>query len=297
MLAACCFGWFAVQSIVRAPRTAESSLPGADDSILRMLAAVVRRLDWRELTYLIAPFAILTTAHFLFRYGYYGEWLPNTYYAKHVRAWYESGFRYLWAAALETGLYLLLPLACVALRERWRRTPRRDLCAGAALYRRPSCTTCCGFGGDHFEYRPLDFYWPLLALPAAEGIAHLGARLAAGLQRVHWLPRHVEPRVGAIAVFVPVLCYASTVQGCPTVRRCLGIYIELERGERRMAAGGAGDAGARGHLQRPAPAVRLSSRQSHGERCGQHRDVRQSADTGCGNPMRRLRVGSSPTML
>ena len=45
LLAACCFGWFAVQSIVRAPRTAESSLPGADDTILRMLAAVVRRLD------------------------------------------------------------------------------------------------------------------------------------------------------------------------------------------------------------------------------------------------------------
>ena len=20
-------------------------------------------------------------------------------------------------------------------------------------------------GGDHFEYRPLDFYWPLLAVP------------------------------------------------------------------------------------------------------------------------------------
>ena len=98
LLAACCFGWFAVQRVI-----------------------VDRRLDWRELTYLVAPFAILVTAHFLFRYGYYGEWLPNTYYAKHVRPWYESGFRYLWAAALETGLYLLLPLAWVALRERWRR--------------------------------------------------------------------------------------------------------------------------------------------------------------------------------
>ena len=153
LLAACCFGWFAVQSIVRAPRTAESSLPGADDTILRMLAAVVRRLDWRELTYLIAPFAVLVTAHFLFRYGYYGEWLPNTYYAKHVRPWYESGFRYLWAAALETGLYLLLPLTFVALRERWRRY--RDgiyalvlLCISLHMY------YLLRIGGDHFEYRP-----------------------------------------------------------------------------------------------------------------------------------------------
>ena len=65
----------------------------------------------------------MVTAHFLWRYGYYGEWLPNTYYAKHIRPWYESGFRYLWAAALETGLYLLLPLTVVALRERWRQVP------------------------------------------------------------------------------------------------------------------------------------------------------------------------------
>ena len=212
LLAACCFGWFAVQSIVRAPRTAESSLPGADDTILRMLAAVVRRLDWRELTYLIAPFAILVTAHFLFRYGYYGEWLPNTYYAKHVRPWYESGFRYLWAAALETGLYLLLPLAWVALRARWRE--HRDGASVLVLLLVGShMAYVLRIGGDHFEYRPLDFYWPLLALPAAEGIAHLGAGIAASLQRVQWLPWRLGPRAWAVALFVPVLCYASAIQG------------------------------------------------------------------------------------
>ena len=212
MLAACCFGWFAAQRIASAPRTAELAAPGMDGSIARVLAAVVRRLDWRELTYLVAPFAILVTAHFLFRYGYYGEWLPNTYYAKHVRPWYESGFRYLWAAALETGLYLLLPLTWVALRERWRRD--RDgtyalvlLCIGAHLY------YLLRIGGDHFEYRPLDFYWPLLALPAAEGIAHLGTRIAASLRRVRWLPWRVGPRVWAVALFVPVLFYSSALQG------------------------------------------------------------------------------------
>ena len=212
MLAACCFSWFAVQSIVRAPRTAESSLPGADDTILCMLAAVVRRLDWRELTYLIAPFAMLVTAHFLFRYGYYGEWLPNTYYAKHVRPWYESGFRYLWAAALETGLYLLLPLAWVALRERWRRY-RDGTYALVLLLVGTHMAYVMRIGGDHFEYRPLDFYWPLLAVPAAEGLAHLGARIAAGLQRVRRLPERLGPRAWAVALFVPVLFYASALQG------------------------------------------------------------------------------------
>ncbi len=189
MLAACCFGWFAVQRGI-----------------------VDRQLAWRELTYFIAPFAIVVATHFLFRYGYYDDWLPNTYYAKHVRPWYESGFRYLWAAALETGLYLLLPLICVALRERWRRY--RDgtyalvlLCITAHLY------YLLRIGGDHFEYRPLDFYWPLLALPAAEGIAHLGARIAAGLRGVRWLPWRIGPRAWAVALFIPVLCYASALQG------------------------------------------------------------------------------------
>ena len=212
LLAACCFGWFAVQSIVRAPRTAESSLPGADDTILRMLAAVVRRLDWRELTYLIAPFAVLVTAHFLFRYGYYGEWLPNTYYAKHIRPWYESGFRYLWAAALETGLYLLLSLTCVALRARWRRD-RDGAYALVLLLVGTHMAYVMQIGGDHFEYRPLDFYWPLLALPAAAGIAHLGARLAAGSRREPWPPWRLGPRTWAVVLFMPVLCYASAIQG------------------------------------------------------------------------------------
>ena len=207
MLAACCFGWFAAQRLLAARWS-----PGRDAGLAATLATVVRRLDWREVVYLIAPFAIVVMAHFLWRYGYYGEWLPNTYYAKHIRPWYESGFRHLWAAALETGLYLLLPLTWVALRARWRRY--RDgtyglvlLCIGAHLY------YLLRIGGAHFEYRPMDFYWPLLALPAAEGLAHLGARAAAGGRRVRWLPWQVGPRAWAVALFVPVVCYASTLQG------------------------------------------------------------------------------------
>ena len=128
-----------------------------------------------------------------------------------MRPWYEAGFRYLWAAALETGLYLLLPLICVALRERWRRY--RDgtyalvlLCIGAHLY------YLLRIGGDHFEYRPLDFYWPLLALPAAEGSLTSGVGVAAGLRRVRWLPWRVGPRAWAVVLFMPVLCYASAIQ-------------------------------------------------------------------------------------
>ena len=191
LIAACCFAWFVAQ------RMAETGRWRPDREILRSLA------------YLVAPFVIVVAAHFAFRYAYYGEWLPNTYYAKHVRAWYESGFRYLCAAALETGLYLLAPLAFVALRARWK--VRRDpgyalplLCIVVHM------AYVMRIGGDHFEYRPLDFYWPLLAVPAAVGMVHLGERIRDCL-RPAARGRGGAP-VAALAVFFPVLLYATVVQ-------------------------------------------------------------------------------------
>ena len=193
LLAACCFAWFAVQRLVTEGRVNARLL--------------------RQLVYLVAPFLILVAAHFLFRYAYYGEWLPNTYYAKHVRPWYESGFRYLTAAALETGLYLLLPLALLARRSRWQM--HRDgsfalplLCVAAHMaYLLP-------IGGDHFEFRPLDFYWPLLAVPAADGIALLGSGISTGLQKLPRVPRWATGgRPYTIALFLPVLFYANAIQG------------------------------------------------------------------------------------
>ena len=210
MLAACCFGWFGVQ---------------------RVLA--VGRLNRRAMLLLVGPFAALVAAHFLFRYGYYGEWLPNTYYAKHVRPWYESGFRYLWAAGLETGLYLLLPLAFVSLWERWR-TYRDGTYALVLLCVTVHMAYLLRIGGDYFEYRPLDFYWPLLAVPAAQGLAHLGSRMTDGLRRVRrfasytWL---AGPRAGAIVLFLPVLFYTSAIQGVLLFEgspRPLGRHLELD---------------------------------------------------------------------
>ena len=187
--------------------------------------------------FLLVPFVVLVAAHFLFRYGYYGEWLPNTYYAKHVRPWYESGFRYVWAATLETGLYLLIPLAFLTHRVHWRE--RRDgiyalvlLCVVAHL------AYLLRIGGDHFEYRPLDFYWPLLAVPAAESIAHLGSRISAGLQRLSLAGRR-DAEIYAVALFLVVLFYASTIQGvlffegAAIHKRILKLHIELNENNAR----------------------------------------------------------------
>ena len=198
LLAACCFAWYGAQ------RRLETG---------RWLG-----MEW---AWLVAPCAAVVAGHYLFRYGYYGEWLPNTYYAKFVRPWYDMGLRYLAAAALETGLYLLLPLAGCALVAGWRR--RRSLTHALPLL-------CVGthmvyvarLGGDHFEWRPLDFYWPLLGVPAAEGIALCARALTAALKRAlrsrparrAGRPTRPLPAGGALAVtlFCPVLLYCNALQ-------------------------------------------------------------------------------------
>ncbi|MCY3930946.1 MAG: hypothetical protein OXH70_04460 [Acidobacteria bacterium] len=191
LIAGCCFGWFVAQ---RARRL---------------------RVDVRELSWLVLPFVAFVGAQFLFRYGYYGEWLPNTYYAKHVRPWYESGFNYLWAAAIETGLYVLVPLAVLAVRRAWRERGDLRLVLPLACIV-PHMAYLLRIGGDYFEYRPLDFYWPLLAVPAAAGIVHLGSVASALLWRLRsaW-SRFPTPGPAACAfgLFVPTLFYCGALQG------------------------------------------------------------------------------------
>ena len=196
LFAVCCFAWYAVQRRVNTGRWGGG-------------------VNWRAAACLVVPFVVLVAGHELFRYSYYGEWLPNTYYAKHVRPWYEAGFRYLWAAALETGLYLLLPLAVVSLVKGWH--GRRCLTYALPLL---CIVSHVGYiarvGGDHFEYRPLDFYWPLLAVPAAEGIVHLGSWISIIVRR-SWSSDLLHVVAGArtcvLVVFLLVLFYSNAMQG------------------------------------------------------------------------------------
>ena len=66
-------------------------------------------------------------------------------------------------------------------------------------------------GGDHFEYRPLDFYWPLLAVPVAQGILGLADSLGSAITNA---PRRRDGWIRAVAVtlFLPVIFYCSAVQ-------------------------------------------------------------------------------------
>ena len=151
---------------------AESTRPEANLLFLCALGWLLydrRRL--RDVLVLAAPYVLIVGAHFLWRWSYYGDLWPNTYYAKHVRGWPEAGIRYFGAATVEFGLYALVPAAIAGAVARAKAGDRIHLLAFAWIV--PHAAYVIWIGGDHFEYRVLDSYWPFLAVAAVEGLASI----------------------------------------------------------------------------------------------------------------------------
>jgi arabinofuranosyltransferase len=133
----------------------------------------------------------------------YGEWFPNTFYAKVSRYWWRAGLRYFASFVLEYALWWWL-VAIVLLAIRWRPAlhhvkqalPALTVLAHAAYY-------TLVVGGDHFEYRvyaplvPLAFIgmvWALARMrwPTRRTLVMLGAFVVSSmiLPWTHWLTTH-----------------------------------------------------------------------------------------------------------
>lgn len=90
------------------------------DAVLALPVAaatlIFRRRPWRGWFLLLASFAVLYAPYFLWRASYYGDWLPNTFYAKSgAGAYYAQGWRYATEFLSRYNLWFLLPLPVVAL--------------------------------------------------------------------------------------------------------------------------------------------------------------------------------------
>lgn len=139
------------------------------------------RLGW--LARSAAVYAVLVGGQLLFRWSYYGDLLPNTYYAKvDGRLWWEAGLLYAEAFALEYGLYLWPPFLAAGVIHYVRRGEALVpvLIAAVTL---PHALYVIAIGGDHFEYRPFDLYFPFAFLLLAAGALELArsARSAAAV--------------------------------------------------------------------------------------------------------------------
>lgn len=177
------------------------------EALLVWGVASVARLARRDVRFADAvaaglPFALLLGGHTLLRLWLYGEVVPNTYVAKHVGLWVDMGLRYLGLASVHTGLLFVAPLAVVGISLQTRRAralaPLGGLAAvvahGVFLVR---------MGGDHFEFRPLDWWWPVLAVGFGEGLV-AGALWASRAVQLRW----VAPAVGVAGGGV-LLAYAA----------------------------------------------------------------------------------------
>ncbi len=113
----------------------------------------------------------VTGGHLLWRWSTYGAWLPNTYYAKQVAPWPESGAHYLVTFALEYALWTV-PLLFVTALLAGRLRPTRRWAVAVVLAAQTGYYVVM-VGGDHFEFRVLHHLVPLLLL----ALVWLGDRL------------------------------------------------------------------------------------------------------------------------
>jgi hypothetical protein len=85
------------------------------------LRAWWRRLDFPRYVRYAAPFVLLYVPYFLWRWWYYGDLFPNTYYAKSGgSSYWQQGWVYASATLLTTGAWLFLPAFLLALAGRPR---------------------------------------------------------------------------------------------------------------------------------------------------------------------------------
>ena len=118
-------------------------------------------------------YVLLVGGHFLFRYLYYGAWLPNTYYAKVAgRSWWEMGLAHHGLLILEYAAYLWVPVIVISVLGHGRRgTGFVPLLFGAVVL--PHAIYTASIGGDHFEYRTQDLYFPMAFLLVYDGLRFL----------------------------------------------------------------------------------------------------------------------------
>lgn len=151
-----------------------------------------RQLASRRLLLGLLPL-LAVLLHVLWRRAFYGDWLPNTYYAKVTAPWPQAGLRYLACFAFEQGLWpwLLMVVAGLVVtfasgRLRLLTQVSRHLPALAAV---AAAVVHVGYyvvvvGGDHFEYRVFSYLMPLLLLALLALLAQTQARprtIAAGV--------------------------------------------------------------------------------------------------------------------
>ncbi|MDQ4078105.1 MAG: hypothetical protein M3220_17895 [Chloroflexota bacterium] len=172
---------------------------------------------------------LMVCLHLIWRFWFYRSWLPNTYYAKVVAPWPESGVRYMLSFILEYGLWFSalivfagLMAALLTWKDRFRHANQASVFTflmkrlRSKKYHLRTVVVLVMLlhvsyytfivGGDHFEYRIYNQYIPFIFLlclwslnrlairqvsrPAIFGLALLSVLVSLPVQWTHWSVTH-----------------------------------------------------------------------------------------------------------
>lgn len=127
-----------------------------------------KRSSLGRLTTWVVVLGGIVGGHEAFRLAYYGEWLPNTFYAKVSGAWFEQAVRYFALFHREYGAFWFLPLLVPAV---WSKDAfvERVFLVVVGLY----AAYLLYIGGDRFEFRFLVILSPFLYWLVAAGLRAL----------------------------------------------------------------------------------------------------------------------------
>jgi arabinofuranosyltransferase len=156
--------------------------------------------------------------HLVWRRVTYGDWLPNTYYAKHVAPWPESGARYLASFVVEYGIVIWIVLALAVLIvasaswwtniKEWTQEPaQRREAVWLLIERSPPVIAVAivlahfgyytfDIGGDHFEYRVYSHLVLLIFVSAVWLLGRLATYLPESRPLRPWMA------VGVLLLFI-----------------------------------------------------------------------------------------------
>ena len=183
----------------------------------------------------LSPFLLVAT-HILWRRSFYGEWLPNTYYAKVVEPMPELGMAYLLSFILEHALWLWIALfiAAIAKNKTWtyfKQAPAAGIGVLTLLIHLVFYTIIAG--GDHFEYRVLSHLIPILILLLLWSVMILAERgrtaalllffslvLSGLIPWIHWSVSQEQER------WAPTMPSYPITQELPDIAKPYGQYFD-----------------------------------------------------------------------
>lgn len=152
---------------------------------LNLLVVLSKKKDgWKYLLPLLP--LLIVPLHLFWRHYYYGEWLPNTYFAKYVRPWPEAGFRYLLTFVIEYSMWAWLMLIIIVFLLRiksWLKNWSKFFQINFIKYLVIIGVLVLNFayytfiiGGDYFEFRIYSNLIPLIFISTLWIINKLGAK-------------------------------------------------------------------------------------------------------------------------